>query len=75
MEQPDHAPLKLPTTLVCRVNELDKPVVAALMQSTGITDTSQLVRYCMRAALRELGANGAAVGTATRTHRSADSKG
>ena len=46
--------IKVPAVMTCRVNDLDRPIVAALIKATGITDTTQLIRYAMRAAQREL---------------------
>lgn len=66
-------PVKVPTVLTCKVNDLDKPVVAELMQLTGITDSTQLIRYCLRSALREFGVNGA--GSNKKQHRPIAAKG
>lgn len=44
----------VPTVLTLKVNEQDKRVVAAVMRVTGIQNTSDLIRFCMHAALREL---------------------
>jgi hypothetical protein len=74
MDLPETTPLKIPTVLTCRVNDLDKPIVAALIQATGITDTSQLIRYAMRAAHRELAASGFKA-TSQTTHTAVDPRG
>jgi hypothetical protein len=45
----------VPTVLTLKVSERDKPTVAAVMRATHLTNTSELIRFCMGAALRELG--------------------
>ncbi len=47
MAEHDRPTLQIPAVLTCKVNDLDKPVVADVIRATGLTDTSQLVRYAL----------------------------
>lgn len=54
------SPDNIPDVLTCKMTERDKPVFAEISEATGLTNTSEFVRFCMRAAQREIRALGRA---------------
>lgn len=43
-----------PELLTCKMTERDKAVFTEIVDATGLTNTSDFVRFCMRAAQREI---------------------
>ena len=63
---------KVPDSINTRMNDADKQIAADLMRATGILEGAQLMRYCLRAAHREMSSlRGSPLAPAHRT----DSKG
>jgi hypothetical protein len=45
---------EVPELLTCKMTERDKIVFTEVVDATGLTNTSEFVRFCMRAAQREI---------------------
>lgn len=67
---------KVPDSINTKMSDDDKVIAQELMRETGITDGAKLVRYCLRAAHREMSTlRGSGISRAPRQHKPVDERG